>query len=98
MMRALLAAVIVVSASGVAASPPAAPETKLNAGQFVYRSVLDGLTDDGVPPALARQLANHDDFIPKCDLCGMTRKALIAHGELKTAPVAKEERACRKTC
>ena len=90
MIRALLASAIVVSASGVVASSPAASNAKLDAGQFVYRSVLDGLTDDGVPPALARQLANHDDFIPKCDLCGMTRKALIAHGELKTAPVAKE--------
>jgi hypothetical protein len=90
MMRASLAAVIIVSASGVVASPPATSETKLNAGEFVYRSVLDGLTDDGVSPALARELANSDDFIPKCDLCGMTRKALIAHGELKTAPIAKK--------
>jgi len=90
MMRAWLASAIVVSASGVIASPPATPETKLNAGQFVYRSVLHGLTDDGVSPALARQLANQDDFIPKCDLCGLTRKALIAHGELKSAPIAKE--------
>jgi len=90
MIRALLASVIVVSASGVVASPPATSVAKIDAGQFVFHSVLDGLTADGVPPALARELAKNDDFVPKCDLCGMTRKALIAHGELRTAPVAKE--------
>jgi hypothetical protein len=90
MMRTLLTGVIIAAAGGVVAAPRPAPPTKVDAGDFVYRSVLDGLTADAVPPDLARSLAKRDDFVGKCGLCGMTRKALFAHGELKQIPAAKE--------
>jgi hypothetical protein len=95
MIRALLTGVVVLAAGGVVASPPRGPAAKVDASRFVYRAVLDGLNADGVPPALAAALAKNDDFIPKCGICGMTRKALFAHGELKAAPIAKEGRELR---
>ena len=96
MIRALLTGVIVLAAGGVVASPPASttiPIAKLDAGQFILNAVVDGLSADGVPPALAGALAkNQEDFVPKCGICGMTRKALFLHGELKQAPAARAGR------
>ena len=95
MIHALMTVVIVLSAGGMIASPRVVPAAKVDAGEFIYRSVLDGLAADGVPPALAATLAKNDDFLKKCGICGMTRKAMSVHGELKNAPVAKAGRGLR---
>jgi hypothetical protein len=89
----MLTGVIVLAPSGVVAAPPASttiPIAKVDAGRFIFDAVVDGLGADGVPPALAGALAkNQEDFVPKCGICGMTRKALFSHGELKQAPAAQ---------
>ena len=96
MIRALLTGVIALATSGVVAAPPASttiPIAKVVAGRFIFDAVVDGLSADGVPPALAGALAkNQEDFVPKCGICGMTRKALFIHGELKQAPAARAGR------
>ena len=76
---------------------PAAPAAKIDAGEFIFRSVLDGLADDGVPPALAKALAGNGDFVKKCGICGMTRKALFVHGELKMRRNRRPTGVCGRT-
>ncbi len=93
MIRVVMAAAIFAAAGGVVAAPrpAAAPAAATDAGDFIFRSVLGGLADEGVPRELAKALAKAEgDFVPKCGICGMTRKALFSHAELKDAPVAKE--------
>jgi hypothetical protein len=98
MRRVLLTSAIVLAAGGVVASPPASTtvpvsNARLDASRFILDAVADGLNADGVPPALAAAIARNDkDFIPKCRICGMARKALVAHGELKQAPAAQAGR------
>jgi hypothetical protein len=76
--------------------PKPAPEQPVSAvsapavSDFVFDAVTCGLTEDGVPPALAAQLARRDDFLPKCGICTPTRKALADYGKLKGIPTAKE--------
>jgi hypothetical protein len=62
-----------------------------DAGRFLFESIRDGLAEDGVSPALARELANREeDFVVKCPICANTQKALAAHGDLKSAPAAAD--------
>jgi hypothetical protein len=84
------------AAGGVVAAPRpaetvAAPVAATDSGEFIFQSVLTGLADDGVPRELAKALAQaQDDFVSKCRICGMTRKALFAYSELQNAPAAKD--------
>jgi hypothetical protein len=94
-MKRILATATVLAAVGVLIAAPSRPAADLprpiKADEFLLTSIRDGLAEDGVDPALARALAGRDDdFVPKCSICGMTRKGLFAYGDLKTAPAAKE--------
>jgi hypothetical protein len=96
MIRVLLTAMTLAAAGAVPAvpatpAPPAANAPKpLVAGTFIQDSVLAGLTEDGVAPALAEALAKNNDYVPKCGLCSPMRTALELHGKLKTVPAARE--------
>jgi hypothetical protein len=61
-------------------APPAAEKPEaIKPGEFVYRSVLDGLTEDGFSPTLAAQIAKGPDFLPKCLLCQPTLRAMTEY-------------------
>ena len=86
MMCTFLAGVMVVASGGAVATPAKAPE----ATEFLRRAILDGLAEDGVPPALARVLSKKPDFLGKCPICGPTQDALAKYGQLTIQPAAKE--------
>ena len=86
MMSAFLAGVMVVVANGEVSGPSKAP----GATEFLKRAILDGLAEDGVPPALARVLAKNPDFLGKCPICGPTQDALAKYGQLTIQPAARE--------
>ena len=55
---------------------------------FVLEAIQNGLRDDAMPPALAAALvAKQGDFVPKCMLCELTRKALTEYSK-EAAPNA----------
>jgi hypothetical protein len=87
----VLAAAAGVLATPAPASPPAA-KPKLDPGAFIRSAVLAGLTDDGFPPDVARQLADPDNYVGKCELCAPTRQAMDEYGRRKAAAPAKPGR------
>jgi hypothetical protein len=94
-MKRMLATATVLAAVGLLIASPSRPTADLprpiKADEFLLTSVRDGLAEDGVDPALARALGRRDDdFVPKCTICGMTRKGLLAYGDLKSAPAAEK--------
>src|SRR5262245_33722504 len=92
-MRRILATGLVLAAVGalLAAPPPPAnaPNTP-DAHAFVKQAILNGLAEDGVPPALVRELAERSDFVSKCEICGGTETAFREYAKLNRAPAAKE--------
>jgi|GEM_PF-6361755 len=71
-----------------AETSPTIPDTS----EFIETAVVNGLTEDGVPPTLATELSQRDDFLPKCPLCRPSQDALRRYAELKKAPTPKEGR------
>jgi hypothetical protein len=62
------------------------PASYPKAIEFVTGAVRDGLTRDGVPRELARQLEASDDFVPRCRLCSAVRRALGEYANLERQP------------
>ncbi|MBY0457468.1 MAG: hypothetical protein K2V38_09045, partial [Gemmataceae bacterium] len=88
-MKTVLAASVLVLLSGGVVAAPEPP--KIDAGAFVQKAVENGLTENGVPPELAAELAKRDDdFVKKCEICQPTRMALRAHAKRTDVPAAKE--------
>src|SRR5262249_21592363 len=81
-----------VATGALLAVPAVNPAKAPDPFEFVFRAVTTGLTEDGVPPALAAELAERDDFVPKCGLCSPTRKALAQYGQLKAPPAAEDSK------
>jgi hypothetical protein len=86
MVPALLALTVVLTAGGVVAAPTTTPTPS----DFLRHAILDGLAEDGVPPALAAALAKNPDFVGKCPICSPTHDALAEYGKLAIAPAAKK--------
>jgi hypothetical protein len=63
-----------------------------DAADFVWAAVYDGLTADGVEPALAAELAENPDFVKGCKLCAITEQAMKQYSKLPKAPAAKPGR------
>jgi hypothetical protein len=91
-MKRLLATAGIFAAVGALLAAPHADQPKPpQAGKFLFEAVSVGLAEDGVAPELAQELAKRDgDFVPKCDICGMTRKALYYHAGLEKPTAAKD--------
>jgi hypothetical protein len=62
------------------------PVSYREATDFVTQAVRDGLTRDGVPRELARQLDADHDFVPRCLLCYAVRRALAEYANLEQQP------------
>ncbi|HSQ57821.1 MAG TPA: hypothetical protein VLM40_19010, partial [Gemmata sp.] len=89
MCRILGLATVVAAAGVLIASPRTNPPKPPDAGKFLFESIRDGLAEDGVPPKLARSLANNEkDFIVKCPICANSQKALSKYGERRDSPIA----------
>jgi hypothetical protein len=58
--------------------------------EFLYQAVLDGLTEDGVLPALAGSIAQNPDFFAKCSLYNPTHRAFEEYAKRMSADKPKE--------
>lgn len=93
MLRLLATGVVLLAVGAVLGSPPAptsAPKPP-DVNEFLSAAITNGLTESGVEPALAADLAKRDDFVGKCFLCSPSRHALQQYGKLKTAPAGATE-------
>jgi hypothetical protein len=98
MKRLFAFGVILAALGGVLASPvPAEKPQPMKPSEFLYRAVLEGLTEDGVEPELAESFSSDGDskrqipyFLAKCPLCNATRRAFIAYAERKSVDKPKE--------
>jgi hypothetical protein len=78
-------------AAATSPQTPVADKLKpIEVSKFLHRSIIDGMTEDGIPPAFAAQLAKNDDFLGKCQICSPTHLALQEYGNLKDTPTRKE--------
>ena len=80
--------VLGVPAPAAAGSPDAPKPPTVDA--FIHNAITAGLADDGVPLALAGDIAKRDDFLGKCALCRPSRKAIADYGDRRVQPVAKD--------
>jgi hypothetical protein len=98
-MKCAFAFEVILAAAGAVLAAPVLAETlkarAIDPGDFVYKAVLDGLTEDGVTLLLAASLAKnpdseYPDFLAKCPLCAPTLRALKEYSERKYVAIPKE--------
>jgi hypothetical protein len=94
MKHASAVALILTAFGGVVAAPPPPAEKfgpKDGPREFLRLAIIDGLTEDGVPPAFAESLAKKEgDYIGKCSICQPVHSALVEFAMLNAKPTAKE--------
>lgn len=85
----LVAVVLAVPAPAPSAAAADSPTEEAKA--FVKKSVLNGLTEDGVSPELAAKLAEENtNFVPKCKICESTQAALREYAARKAVQPPKD--------